>query len=80
MQSTNDPPLTVTAYSYLQPWPSAGPAHDPSPPVLPPHLHPRVQPRRISTVMRSCTVSTYGTSPICRTHVQKWLAVSLEIC
>ena len=35
------------------------------------HLQPRVQPRRISTVMRSCTVSTYGTSPICNTITRK---------
>ena len=34
-------------------------------PAPPAHLQPRVQPRRISTVMRSCTVSTNGTRPSC---------------
>lgn len=36
-----------------------------------PHRQPRVQPRRISTVRRLCTVSTYGTSPICTGSVNQ---------
>jgi len=48
--------------------PSTLVAAHPPPVYAPPgaYLQPRVQPRRISTVSRLCTVSTYGTSPIWR--------------